>query len=337
MGYDPTQQVPPPGGYPPQGYPQSYPPPQGYAAPPPPYGAPPAGGAPSGALLANLGLGDRICVVAGLILLLSFAFTWFSGSVACKGSDCARLTNQNSTSTTPGQTTSDNGDRSASGFTLAFFGHTNTVNVTDLQTNQKVVESFGFVPLFLALLASLALIGLPLLVAMKKLAAQQGRLFILISAGVALLIEVIFLFSTFSAFPLTKKNVDEANAFLRLFGGGKIDATLSYATGPSFGFWLGLLATLAAGGAYLYFNYLQKPALAGAPAGVYAQPLQYPGAPPYQQPTQYPGSQPYQQPTQYPGAPPYQPPTQYPGSQPYQPPPAPGQQPGQYPPLYPGQ
>ena len=325
MSYDPTRQVPPPNYPPQQGYPPQQPgytPPQGhpqpqpapppsytaYAGPPQPYGAPPAGGANSGALWKALGAAGQICVVGGLILFLSFFMTWFGSSLNCSGSKC----NSSSSTQTTTTGTSDNGDRSASGFGL-IFGGTKDLDSNSLKGDNKVTENFGFLPLILVLVASIALIALPLMVAARKMAAKQGQMFILVSAGAALLIEVIYMIAAFSSFSKTKANVSDINKLTQAF---KVDATFTYATGPSFGFWIGLLATLAAGGAYLYFNYLKKPALVGAPAGVYAQPLQYPGAQPYQQPPQYPG-QSYGQP-------------QYPGSQPY------GQPYGQ-PPQYPGQ
>ena len=323
MSYDPTRQVPPPPpqgytpqqGYPPpqQGYPQQQPaPPPSYAAyagPPQPYGAPPAGGANSGALWKALGAAGQICVIGGLILFLSFFMTWFSATLNCSGSQCKSSTTQTST------TNSHQDDRSASGFGLIFGGTADlTSSGLSANNNSQVTENFGFFPLILVLIASIALMALPLMVAARKIAAKQGQMFILISAGGALLIEVIYMVAAFSSFSKTKANVDDLNKFVQAF---KVDATFSYATGPSFGFWIGLLATLAAGGAYFYFNYLKKPALVGAPAGVYAQPLQYPGAQPYQQPPQYPG-QSYGQP-QYPGSQPYGQPPQYPGQPPQYP------------------
>lgn len=330
---DSTQPVPPPPpNYPPpQGYPQSaqqqgYAP---YAGPPQPYGGLPAGGINYGGLWKALGTAGQVCVIGGLVLFLSLFMTWYSAALQCSGPDC----NSSSSSTSTSTTNAHEDDRSASGFGL-IFGGTDNLTTSDLKNN-RVTENFGFFPLFLVLIASIALMALPLLVARGKMVAKQGQTFILISAGAALLIEVIYMVATFASFSKTKANVNDVNAFIQAF---KLNATLSYATGPSFGFWLGFLATLAAGGAYFYFNVLKKPALVGAPAGVYAQPLQYPGSQPYQPTQQYPG-QPYGQP-QYPASPPPQyPPAQpygqqqYPGSQPYgQPPQYPNQ-----PPHYPGQ
>src|SRR5579871_2635488 len=188
MSYDPTQQVPPP---PPQGYPQpqgyapqqGYPPPQGYAqaqpqppqpyaqyaGPPQPYGGPPAGGMNAGAMWKALGTAGQICVIGGLILFLSLFMTWFSATLNCSGSDCNSSSNSTQTNTTDAQ----KDDRSASGFGL-IFGGTADLTTSDLNNN-RVTENFGFVPLLLVLLASLALMALPLMVARGKMAAKQGQ------------------------------------------------------------------------------------------------------------------------------------------------------------------
>ena len=275
----------------------------------------------SGAMWKALGTAGQVCVIGGLILLLSLFMTWFSASLKCSGADC------NSSSSQASSSNAQKDDRSASGFGL-IFGGTDNLTSSGLKANSTVTENFGFFPLFLVLVASIALIALPLMVARGKMVAKQGQTFILISAGVALLIELVYMIAAFSSFSKTKANVDDLNKFVQAL---KVNATFSYATGPSFGFWIGLLATLAAGGAYFYFNYLKKPAVVGAPAGVYAQPLQYPGSQPYQQPPQYPG-QSYGQQPQYPASQPYGQP-QYPPAQPYgQPPQYPNQ-----PPPYPGQ
>ena len=158
----------------------------------------------------------------------------------------------------------------------------------------------------MVILASLVLIGLPIVGALGKMQARQAQLFMLITAGVALLVEVIYMFSAFGAFP------NETGSQTTL------DTTVKVSVGPTAGFVLGLLATLAAGGVYLYFGYIKKPAVGSYPL-------------PYQQVAQYPGSQPYQPPTQYAGGQPYLPPTEY---QP--PPPPPPPYPGQQPPQYPG-
>src|SRR5579871_2540522 len=176
MSYDPTQQVPPP---PPQGYPQpqgyapqqGYPPPQGYAqaqpqppqpyaqyaGPPQPYGGPPAGGMNAGAMWKALGTAGQICVIGGLILFLSLFMTWFSATLTCSGPDCNSSSQGTQTNTADAQ----KDDRSASGFGL-IFGGTADLTTSGLQQNSEVTENFGFFPLFLVLVASIALMALPL-------------------------------------------------------------------------------------------------------------------------------------------------------------------------------
>ncbi len=166
-------------------------------------------------------------------------------------------------------------------------------------------------------LAGLALAGLPIAGALGKLPTQRVNMGVLIAAGVALLGEIIFLI--------------KASATGTSATGGTSVTGLSY--GPSFGFYLAVLLTLAAGGVYVYFNFMKKsaaPGMMGMPLGGQA-PYQQPGAP-YQQPGSQPYAQPGSQPYAQPGSQPYPPQYQQP-----QPPQYPGQYPGQQPPQYPGQ
>lgn len=289
MSYDPTQQVPPPQGYPPQpgytqqgypqqpGYPPAYPPqppaPQTY----PQYGTPPPAGAgfDFNTFWKKLGQTGQVGAISGLLLFIFCLVPWFSLSGTCSGPLCGDVT-----------------DKSYAYNAFSIIGSVSPGNAS---------ESFGFPLILLVILASLVLIGLPIAGAMGKMAARQVQLFMLITAGVALLVEIFYMFSAFGAFP--KETGTETIE----------GTTVKFAAAPAVGFWLGLLATLAAGGVYLYFGYIKKPAVAGYPL-------------PYQQVAQYPGSQPYPPQTPYPGSQPYAPPTQY-----QQPPQYPGQQPPQYP------
>ncbi len=308
MSYDPTQQVPPPQGYPPQpGYPtQQVPPPppaaypqpyqQPYPTPQPPgpqtyqqYATPPGqagAGFDFNVFWGNLGRSGQVAVISGLVLLISLFIPWFSVVATCSGSLC----------------TGSNKDYSYNAF--AIIGSVQPGNAN---------ETFGFPLILVVILATLAILALPVVGALGKMVARQVQMFVVIAAGVALLVEIAFMFSAFGAFP------NETGS--RTVG----DTTARVSAGPAFGFWLGLLVTLVAGGVYVYFGYIKKPAVTGYGALPYGQTPPYPGSQPY--PTPYPGSQPYQPPTQYPSTPPYQPPTQY-----QQPPQYPGQ-----PPQYPGQ
>jgi hypothetical protein len=232
------------------------------------------------ALWKNLGMQGRIGAISGLVLFIFCFVPWFSVNITCTGSFC------------------NYSEKSYPYNAFSIIGSVAPPNAS---------ESFSFPLVMVVILASLVMIGLPIVAALGKMHARQVQLFMLITAGVALLVEVIYMFAAFGSFP------NETGTQTAL------DTTVKVSVGPAVGFVIGLLATLAAGGAYLYFGYIKKPAVAGYPL-------------PYQQVAQYPGSQPQ----------PYAPPTQYPGSQPYapptelQPPPPPPLYPGSQPPQYPG-
>ena len=311
MSYDPTQQVPPPQNYPPQNYPppppasqppQAYPPPytqQGYQpAPPtyPQYGTPPpppGAGFDFNATWKKLGRSGQVATIGGLLLFILFFLSWFTVVITCTGSFC-----------------------NVSKRTYDYSGFAVIGNIAPPNAN----ESYSFPLMLVIILASLAVIALPIVGAMGKMPAKQVQLFMMITLGVAVLLEIVFMLSAFGAFP------NETGTQTTL------DTTVKVSVGPAFGFWLGFLVTLIVAGVYLYFGYLKKPGAVGGFQAPYQQALPYPGSQP-----QYPGSQP-----QYPGSQPqYQPPAQYPTPPPlpptqYQPPPPP-QYPGQPQPPYPGQ
>jgi hypothetical protein len=326
MAYDPTQRVPPPQNYPPTqpGYtqyppPQSYPPTQGYTpdyAPPPiptpysQYAAPQAPGAgfDFGRFWHSLQRSGQACLLGGLLLFISLFFSWFSVSFSCSGSDCGSSTSNNTAfySSSP----------SASGFSIANGGITyhSTPISFNFSQGTPATETYTFPALWLVILASLALMVLPILVGQRKIAAKQGQLFILISAGLALLIEIIYVAGLSGAFPQARDNVTTLNNALRSYnsavaslGGRTIQAVYSLSIGAGFGFWLALLATAAAGAIYVYLTFFNKPGVSstgypvtggysggysGALPGLYQQPgafsPPYPGASPYPPPGQYP-------------------------------------------------
>jgi type II secretory pathway pseudopilin PulG len=344
MSYDPTQRVPPPQGYPPpqSGYtqyplPQNLPTQQGYTpgyAPPAPapyqqYAAPPSPGAPGagfdfGRFWNSLQRSGQACLLGGLILFISFFFSWFSVSLRCSGADCGSSTSNNTAfySSSP----------SASGFSIANGGvtyHSTPISFTftGFSRGTPATETYTFPALWLVILASLALIVLPILVGQRKIAAKQGQLFILISAGVALLIEIIYVAGLSGAFPQARDNVTTLNNAVQTynntvssFAGRPLQAAYSLPISADVGFWLALIVTIAAGGIYMYLTFFNK---SGVSSTGYPVTGGYSGAVPnpYQQPGGYPPA--------YPGSQPYPPPPAYPGSQPYPPQ-------GPYPP-YPGQ
>ncbi len=331
MSYDPSQQVPPPQSnplpqpeytyYPP---PQSYPPSQGYIpdyAPPVPtpyqqYVAPPSPGAPGagfdyGRFWNSLQRSGQACLIGGLILFLSFFFSWFSVSFNCSGADCGLLSyNMDFYSSSP----------SASGFSIANGGltyHSTPISftVTGFTRGTPATETYSFPAFWLVILASLALMVLPILVGQRKITAKQGQFFTLASAGLALLIEIIYVAGLSGAFPQARDNVNALNNAVRSYNstvgsylGRTVQAVYSLSIGADFGFWLALLATAAAGGIYVYLTFFNRtgasstgyPAAggsSGALPGLYQQPSAfsppYPGSQPYPPPPAYPGSQPY--------------------------------------------
>ncbi|HEY7126803.1 MAG TPA: hypothetical protein VH540_22890, partial [Ktedonobacterales bacterium] len=255
-----------------------------YAGGQAPYGAPAAPGGAGfdfGAFWKNLGQTGQVCLIGGVVLLISLVLPWFSVSVSSAFSSQSQSYNAFAVATNNG-----------------------SANVND--------SSFFFTLVWLVILASIALIALPVLTALGKLNARQGQMYTLIAAGVALVVELAYMIRAFTILSSDQK------AALSALG-------VSASVGPGFGFWLGFLATLAAGGVYLYFNFLKKPAM----PGMMGMPLG--GQPTYQQPGSQPYGQPMSQPYAQPGSQPYPPQYQQPQQQ------YPGQYPGQQPPQYPGQ
>lgn len=209
MSYEPQQQVPPQ-----QGYPQQQPLAQYSNQPPGP------GGAPTfdvGNFWRGLGLQSQVAGIASLILFISLFLPWFSVSYSCSGAFCGTI--------------------SSAGGSANAWSSTNGGGLGG-------ATGFGFTLLWLVILAAFVLLALQVIIYLRKLNAQQGQLFIILTAGVALLCEVIYMFTAFGA---VKGSSFSGNGFSE-----------SLSAGPGFGFWLGLLATIAAGGVYVYFTYIKK-------------------------------------------------------------------------------
>jgi hypothetical protein len=280
MSYDPTQQVPPPQGYPPNyaaaqqptvmqpQAPQSYP--QPASAAPPPYASPApvvptytqyssapsalAPGASSGFGLfwRNLGLTGQAAGLGGVLLFLFFFFAWVSGS-----------------------NDSFNGFGTASGF----------------DTSGTTLALFPYV--WLIFLGILGLIGITWPISQRRWFTHQMATVIIVAiSGVMVALEVCFLI--------------EVNSLFKNTNGG-----------AGAGFWLDSIATIGVLGVAIY-GLMQDRKTAQLLAANPYQAAQYPGSQPAAYtPPQYPGSQPppYAPPPQYPGS---QPPPQYPGSPPPQ-------------------
>lgn len=315
MSYDPTQQVPPSSGSPSPSpeytqYPRAYPPPAASYPPPDPMAyapynaaqvAAPGAGFDFGRFWRSLGRPGQVCVIAGLVLLVSFFFSWFNAGLNCTGTlNCSDQRIRSYLWADPA---------SASGFVMAGGGAYFRIHIPGglFTAPVNIDDQFSFPLLWLVLLASLAFIVLPVLMARGKIVPSQGRVFILIVAGLSLLFEIIYAFNAPGAFPQAKTYAQD-----NLNGN---DGTIRVFSGTDVGFWVGLLATLAAGGIYLYAIYQARQkvhsALLSGPyqqigAATFRRPAQY--MPPAPMPP-YPGSSPapFQQMGQYPGAQPHQP------------------------------
>ena len=273
MSYDPTQQVPPPQGYPPNyaaaqqptvmqpQAPQGYTP-QGSVAPPPytpaappvvptytQYNSAPAALAPGassgfGLFWRNLGLTGQAAGLGGVLCFLFFLFPWVSGS------------------------TSYNGFSTASGFDSSSF------NV------------FPYV--WLIFLGILGLIGMTWPLSQRRwFSRQTATVAIIAISGVMLALEFCFLV--------------EIGSLTRGTSTG----------GAGAGFWLDLITTLAVLCVAGYGLVQERKAAQLLAANPY-QAAQYPGSQPAPYtPPQYPGSQPSSYtPPQYPGSQPPQYPAQ---------------------------
>jgi hypothetical protein len=268
MSYDPTQQVPPPQGYPPnyaaaqqptvmqQPAPQGYTPPPPSSVAPPPYtpaapvvptytqysSAPsaPAPGASSGFGLfwRNLGLTGQAAGLGGVALLLFFFAPWTNG------------TND-----------SWNGFATASGFDI----------------EGTTLSLFPYV--WLIFLGMLCLLGIAWPISQHRWFSHQvASVIIVASSALMLALEICFLIEVSSIYKSTNG-------------------------GAGAGFWLDLLATLAVLGVACYGLVQERKAAQLLAANPY-QAAQYPGSQPaVYTPPQYPGSQPSPYPPpQYPGS-----------------------------------
>jgi ABC-type transporter Mla MlaB component len=315
MAYDPNQQAPQPGGYPQQPYQQQYPPTQqaypqaqpNYAQSQPGYPQPQQGYQSQPATYAQY---DSAQPQTPYGMPTPAAGAGFNFGAMWKNLML------------PGQVASISGIVLFLSFFLFSWVGASFLGVTVATlTGAQSADTGGLaLLLWLVPLAGIALVVLPILGALGKMVKQQVNLYVLISAGVALLCEIIFLIRVST---LLGQYSSEA-------------AAAGVGIGPGFGFFLAVLATLAGGGVWGYFNFMKKPAMPGMMGMPMAgqQPYQQPGSQPYQQPGSQPYQQPGSQPYQQPGSQPYaQPGTQYPQQQYPQQQQYPGQYPGQQPPY----
>lgn len=182
----------------------------------------------------NLGFSGVLWVLAGLLICGSFFLPWFRSSLVCNDAVCQTLVKQ-----TPkflsSYTSSVNGFSIASGtFTLDTSGPAGMIH-----------DSFGFLWLWLVILAGVALVVLPLTLTQGKMHAGRTRIFLLIFCLFALAVEIIYWLSANQALQQTRTGLA---ALLALKSGGH-EVVYTFSTGPTLGFWLALAATLVATGA----------------------------------------------------------------------------------------
>ena len=230
----------------------------------------------------SLGRLGQVCTLAGLVLFGSFFFSWFAVSLDCQGAQCGespikQQVNASFFTETP----------SASGFTIAG-GTLIYQSADDLAVGRNhpgdvatLSETFSFPLLWLAVLASLALLALPTMMAQGRVIARRGQRLIVLAAGIALVVEVIYAVSVFGALPFSKENASAMNALVAVINaqqpGGHFEATYHLATSVAAGFWLGLLATLIVG---VVFLFALRFANTAASPGANANPGQAPSAQP---------------------------------------------------------
>jgi hypothetical protein len=211
----------------------------------------------------KLTLTGQVALISGGVLLISFFLTWYSESITCSGPQC--------TDTIKAYLATNS--HLASGWTMATGGV--TLNVIGASGEQ----SYSFPLLWLVVLAGAALIIVPILGALGRLAAQPTRLMILIASGAALLVEVGYMLTAFASFSPLKGDIAQ--------GDTSSSTTSHMATLPGFGFWLGLLVTLAVVVVSLYVSFIRKAAASGSPLP-YRDVMQAAAAQPDQLPTQDP-------------------------------------------------
>lgn len=116
-------------------------------------------------------------------------------------------------------------------------------------------DSFRFPLLWLVLVISIVLCLSQILMNLFKTVARWGQPFTLIITAVALFVEILYMASAFGGIKSVTNNTNGYVSGLPLSihatlttSNPLVDATLHLSHGPSFGFWLGLLATLVVGG-----------------------------------------------------------------------------------------
>ena len=182
-----------------------------------------------------------ISVLTGLVLLASLFLPWFGAGIICNNSseECS--------------TSAMLGFDNHSGFTLAVSSVTaQSITVSPGYSEPSSVsfsdqDAFSFPLLWGLIGVSLVLLLVPLLQRLGGRLARWKPWVVLPAWIIGSLIELIYLFSAFTALPQSKDSF-AGTAPPSLTG---IDDSFSLLTFPTFGYWVGLLATLVGLGLYL--------------------------------------------------------------------------------------
>ncbi len=197
-------------------------------------------GAGSNSFFKNLGIPGLLWILAGLLICASFFLPWFTSRLMCNDPVCG-------TAIIKDAHFASHYAASPTGFSIA--NGSFALNTTG--SAGTIHETFSFLLLWLVFIGGLALIALPLLLALRKMHANRTRGFLLVLALLLLAVEVGYAMSAAQALPQTKLGLATRLNGLAL-SHFKRQAVFDFSTGPALGFWLALGATLVAGAASVY-------------------------------------------------------------------------------------
>jgi hypothetical protein len=163
-----------------------------------------------------------IALIGGLALLISFFLPWFGVHVTCSGRGCLDLAESPETLLV---------DSSASAFRLVGSGFSVYYAVADIISP---LEIFSPAMLWLVLLASIALIAVAICMLQGALSSRPGRWLIVLAAALALVVEVVYLFSAFGAFPEARQHTSGNFHLTPSPAQPPLMWMLEIATGPSY-------------------------------------------------------------------------------------------------------
>lgn len=311
MGYDPTQQVPPPQNYAPPGYlPQqpTYVPPQPAYTPPPVYPVPPSATGPYMQYAAqpttgtgfnfsvfwqSVGKSGQAALLGGALLLVLFFLPWYSSpdpSGTIRYSD----TRNDVTVTVSDSVTHPGWGVVTSGLANPIFdkdtGNANNTSTFRTSTTDTTFDAiYGY--LWLVVVGALGLIAAAWLVSKRKMAQHLMTYTLIGVSAVSLVLEFSFLISINSE----ESDVEKSFSYT---GNDNVTQHLAgswYAS--AWAFWLALIVTGALLGVGIYLLMQERKAANPLAAQTYQQAV-YSGSPAAAYPAaqtpgyQYPGSQP---------------------------------------------